>query len=132
MRIAFGVLVCLIELAPSLPCLAQRLPSSSLGPLAPRPPYLPTDPDEPQPDFPFRVHLYTVRVGGRGTDYRGYGSGNVSTTQKDAAAQNDATTTTQGFDYTFACAMPFLENRSPADTYMARWTRPPYRIAPTP
>jgi hypothetical protein len=97
---------------------AQAQPASVDLP-AVRPGAVPPDFPVKSPDsnFPLRVHLLTVRFGGLGNVYHGYGSGNLVGDRG-----------TLGFDFGFQCNVPFVANQSPDETYQARWTASQYGL----
>lgn len=89
-----------------------RMPRYFGEPIAPASPV-----SDPVPDFPLRVHLFSARWGGVNSSYQGYGSGNLL----------DAKGLT-GFDYTYDCEVPFVQNQGASDLYQARWKTEPYKL----
>jgi hypothetical protein len=91
---------------------AQQTPAVRPGAVPPDVPI-----KAPDPSFPLRVHLLTAKFGGISGVYHGYGSGNLM-----------GANATLGFDYGFACDVPFVPNASERDVYQARWTDSQYGL----
>jgi len=81
----------------------------------PMPPDIPST--QPDPDFPLKVRLFVARWNGFGSEYHGYGAGNLTEGGQ-----------THGFDYTFICSVPFQRSLDAASLFQARWRKPPYQL----
>jgi hypothetical protein len=79
------------------------------------PPDIPST--QPDPDFPLKVRLFVARWNGYGSDYHGYGAGNLTEGAD-----------THGFDYTYACSVPFQRSVDAGSLFQARWRKAPYQL----
>jgi hypothetical protein len=66
----------------------------------------------PNPDYPVHIHIIIAKSSGGNGDYHGFGRGDI------------LGATLQGFDYTFSCGQPFLNNSIDAEFYQAKWKKP--------
>jgi hypothetical protein len=72
--------------------------------------------EQPNPDFPLRVHVLGINWQHNGWGYRGWGRANLVGDQA------------EGLEYTFSCGDRFMRNAQGDEFYQARWKKPHQKL----